>query len=149
MTNINILNHIKGYGLTSNEIFELLKMPKYHEKLETTIKGNSIFFKGNNIDFYITFFKEHYVIIRKYSDYTSYEFRTNSDVTTQKITEYYIDDEKITFTQNYQTETPEELIRAITLGPRHSNRVKYKRNIYTDEEFNKVVHSLITVSTDL
>ena len=135
MANLSTLEYIKMNKLNSKEILELLCMPPYDEDLTVTTNKNTITLKGTSFDCNIVFYADRYEIIRKYSDYTSYEYRDEFDEPLKKITEFYLGDERLSFAQTY-TNDPVEMFRVLTLSDCKVNKVKYKRGFYTDDELN-------------
>lgn len=133
MADLNTLTFIKQLHLDSKDIFELLKMPPYHGKLRTNIQKNTIILTGDNFECRILFFENHYVIIRKYPGYDCFEFRDTNDEPKNKLTEYYLDDKKLVFAQQYNDE--DMLIRTLSLASR-GNNICFKRGIAIDEELN-------------
>ena len=135
MASKDTLEFIKSFNLKPSEILDILKMPPYHGELTTEIKGDTIFLKGEHFDCNISFLDNSYVIIRRYPDYTCYEFRNNNDEVNKKITEFYIDEERLSIAQTF-TDDPEEIIRCMVLAERKGNKVKYKRAVYSYDELN-------------
>ena len=135
MANMSTLEYIRTNNLNSKEILSLLCMPPYDEDLAVSINKNTITLKGTSFHCDIIFYADRYEIIRKYPDYTSYEYRDTFDEPLKKITEFYIEDERLSFAQTY-TNDPAELFRVLTLTDRKNNKVKYKRGFYTDDELN-------------
>ena len=135
MANMSTLEYIRSNNLNSKEILALLSMPAYDEDLAVTVKRNTITLQGTTFHCDIVFYADRYEIIRKYSDYTSYEYRDEFDEPLKKITEFYIGNERLSFAQAY-TNDPVEMFRVLTLTDRKNNKVKYKRAFYTDDELN-------------
>ena len=126
MTSIHTINFFNEHKYSGQKILESLKIPNSNINYQVSydLPNNTIYITGDRTDYKITFFKDSYMVLKKFPTYEIVEHRFRDCSIMREEVIYSIGEDTLTFEQINNSSQPDEVYRSIYLHEKGAERNK-------------------------
>ena len=124
MASIQTINFFKEHKFSGQKILESLKIPssKKDYRVSYDLPNKTIYLTSEGTDYKITFFKDSYIVLKKFPTYEIVEHRFKDSSIMREEVIYSIGEDTLTFEQINNSTQPNEIYRSIYLHEKGAER---------------------------